>query len=162
MTAPPSLPSSHAGEGREGWRIHARNGALLSPHRLLRRHRAQAREKLRFVDGLLENRSSFTGSECCVTSDHDDSNTSIVQLIDQHVGALAAAEAEVDERNIGGVLADQTLGRGSGRGRADHLCPASPEQALHGAADVPAILDHKDTHAVQIRGCGLQRAMSAG
>jgi hypothetical protein len=112
--------------------------------------------------GFWRNRSGFTGSECCVTSDHDDSNTSIVQLIDQHVGALAAAEAEVDERNIGGVLADQTLGRGSGRGRADHLCPASPEQALHGAADVPAILDHKDTHSVQIRGCGLQRAMSAG
>src|SRR6266851_5602274 len=90
---PPYRPRMRGRVGR-GWRIHARNGALLSPHRLLRRHRAQAREKLRFVDGLLENRSSFTGSECCVTSDHDDSNTSIVQLIDQHVGALAAAEAE--------------------------------------------------------------------
>jgi hypothetical protein len=58
---------------------------------------------LRFVDGLLEKRSSFIVSECCVTSDHDDPNTSIVQLIDQHVGALAAAEAKVDERNVGGA-----------------------------------------------------------
>jgi hypothetical protein len=85
-----------------GGRIHARNGALLSPHRLLRRHRAQAREKLRFVDGLLEDGSGLTGSECGVAGDHDDPDTSIVQLTDQGIGALAAAETEVDERNIGG------------------------------------------------------------
>jgi len=138
-------------------------GALVfSPHRLLRRHQAQALKKLRFVDGLLEDGSSFTGSECSVTGDHDDPNTSIVQLIDQDIGALAAAEAEVDERNIGSLLADQTLGRGGGRDGPSHVRPASLEQALHGTADVPAIFDYKDTHSVQIRGCGLQRAMSAG
>jgi hypothetical protein len=137
-------------------------GALLSPYRLLRHHRAQALKKLRLVDRLLQDGGGFTGSKCSVTGDNDDPNTSIVQLIDQDIGALAAAEAEVNERNIGGLLADQTLGRGGRRNRAGHVCPASLEQALHGTADVPAIFNHKDTHSVQIRGSGLQRAMSAG
>lgn len=125
-------------------------------------HRAQTLEKLRFVDGLRKDGSSLTGSKCGVAGDHDDSNTSIVQLTDQGIGALAAAETEVDERNIGGLLADQMLSRGGRRDGASHLRPAGVEQALHGAADMPAIFDHEDAHPVQIRGCGLQRIGSAG
>ena len=85
-----------------------------------------------------------------------------MQLIDQDIGSLSAAEAEVDERNVGGLLRDQTLSRGGGRDGSSHLRPASLEQALHGKADVPAIFDDEDTHPVQIRGYGLQQAMSAG
>src|SRR5260221_12192680 len=77
------------GRVRRGPRSHARNGrALLSPRRLLRRHRAQALEKLRFVDGLLENGIGFTGSECGVTGDHDDPNTLIGQLHDRGVRVI--------------------------------------------------------------------------
>src|SRR5260370_3185605 len=119
--APAPYPPRRMRGGRvgRGPRSHARNGrALLSPRRLLRRHRAQALEKLRFVDGLLEDGIGFTGSECCVAGDHDDPNTSIVQLTDQGIDAFAAAETEVDERNIRGLLADQMLGRGGRRGGA--------------------------------------------
>jgi len=115
-----------------------------------------------FVDGLLQDDRSFTGSERSVTGDNNDPNTPIVQLIDQDIGPLAAAKAEVDERNVWDLLGDQTLGRGGRGDGSSYVRPASLEQALHGNADVPAIFDHKDTHSVQIRGCGLQRAIGPG
>jgi hypothetical protein len=142
-------------------RSDARRGSSFIA-RLLRCHRAQALEKLRFVDRLLEDGSGFTGTECGVTGYHDDPDTSIVQLIDQRTGAFAAAETEIDERNVRSLLADQMLGRSRRRDGASHIRPASLEQALHGAADMPAIFDHEDTHPIQIRGCGHQRVRSAG
>jgi len=52
-------------------RSHARNGSSFTASTSARQ-RAQALEKLRFVDGLLEDGSGFAGSECSVAGDHDD------------------------------------------------------------------------------------------
>jgi len=85
-----------------------------------------------------------------------------MQLIHQHIGSLAAPEAEVDERNVRGVLRDQTFGRSGGRHRPSYIRPASLELTLHCSAEMPAIFNNEDTHSAQIRRRGLQRAMDAG
>jgi hypothetical protein len=114
---------------------------------------AQGREKLRLDDRLLQDGGGLSGRQRKngVAGDHDDADALFIQAIDQPVGQLAASKIEIDEGDVDSVLGNQALGlSGCGDG-SGHVRSQGLEQALQSYANVPGILDHKDTQARQIR-----------
>jgi hypothetical protein len=113
---------------------------------------AQGCKQLFLPDGFLQDCRNLPRCQpkIRIAGHYDDANALIVQPLDKTVGQLASSQIDINEGRGGDMLGGQLLGLGRRRGRSDHLRSQSPKKPLHRYADLPGILDQKDTHTLQI------------
>jgi len=118
----------------------------VTPSPLPHRHGAYAREQDILSDRFLQDSRCLPSRwrDIGVARYYDNTDTLIMQLIDQAIGLLTVSQVDVHQGNVGGALANQAHGVSRGCGWSGNIGSPRLKQHLQSRPDVPGILDDKD------------------
>ena len=113
---------------------------------LLRIHGAYAREQDILSQWFLQDGGGLPNRwrDIGVAGYHDNTDTLIMQLIDQAIGLLTVSQIDIHQGHVGSALGNHPPGLGRGRGWAGNVGPPRLKQHLQSRPDVPGILDYED------------------